>query len=196
MSFWTKVNDMITSAVKAATVTAGATLGGVIDAAITALETADRTRAAIITELATAASITEDEVGLIISGDTMCPTMPVLDAFAPVLNVEADVLVTAAEADGCTYETSTEEDAKAQAQVVAQFATLNAKIAQLQSELTAERKEVTKLKATIKAQEAAGAASATKPSPQGQGMTQKNNNIDTSSWTKAAEYTNKFPKKA
>lgn len=88
---------------------AGEALGTALDEAIEGMVTDDKTRDDIVADLASASGLEVDAVELILSGETNCPAMAELEGFTTVLDVTLDDLVTAAESDGCEYETEEPE---------------------------------------------------------------------------------------
>lgn len=92
-------------------VKAGENLGRVLNDAIAEQESDERTREAIVGELAESAGVEADRVEGIASGEIACPEMAELEGLAEGLGVEVSVLVEAAEADGCEYPDGSEDDA-------------------------------------------------------------------------------------
>lgn len=88
----------------------GEQLAATVEERISELVTDERTRDDIIAEMAEAAGIEVADVEMILTGETACPTMEVLEAVAPVLDMDSGDLVTAAEADGCDYSGGEEEE--------------------------------------------------------------------------------------
>ncbi len=64
----------------------------------------DDDRADVVSRLASAAGIEENTVNQILNGSIDCPPLARLRAFASSLSVSLDSLISAGEADGCTYE--------------------------------------------------------------------------------------------
>jgi transcriptional regulator with XRE-family HTH domain len=87
----------------------GAELGGVISSAIDAAVTDERDRDAIVSELAEAAGIEVAAVESIISGETNCPPVENLEAFAGVLDIDAADMISAGISDGCEYNPAEDE---------------------------------------------------------------------------------------
>ena len=90
---------------------AGARLGAFLDSEIESLVTEERTRADVISEMATAAGISESTVENILSGNIDCPPRERLEGFAEVLSASVDDMIREAEGDGCDY--SEDDDAEA-----------------------------------------------------------------------------------
>lgn len=63
----------------------------------------DLSRADLVGELAQQAGIETGTVNQILNGEINCPPQGRLEAFAEVLGVSTDFLVSAAEEDGCSY---------------------------------------------------------------------------------------------
>lgn len=82
----------------------GQRLGARLEDGIEAIETEDRTRAEIIAEMGQEAGISAGTVNEILRGEIDCPPLARLRAFARVLDLSVDSLVSAAEADGCEYD--------------------------------------------------------------------------------------------
>lgn len=88
----------------------GEELGSELEKLIGELVDDDMSREDVITELAEAADMAEEDVEEMVGGADVCPTMEQLEAFAEVLSVEVDALVSAAEADGCEFEAADDDD--------------------------------------------------------------------------------------
>lgn len=90
----------------------GAALGALLDELIESQTNDDTERSDVIAELADEAGISEGTVNDIINGAIDCPPLERLEAFAAVLMVSVDELISAAEDDGCDYsdDDDTEED--------------------------------------------------------------------------------------
>ena len=89
----------------------GRRLAGVMNGAIDRMVSDDMSRGDIVGRLGSAAGISSNTVNEILNGDINCPPLNRLAGFARVLSgVSAAQLRNAAEADGCTYESSANED--------------------------------------------------------------------------------------
>jgi hypothetical protein len=83
--------------------TAGEALPALLEDRIAALATARRTREDIIAELAAAAGIEISHVRRILDGRVNCLPRAEIDALAPVLELDPQAILAAAEEDGCDY---------------------------------------------------------------------------------------------
>ena len=85
---------------------AGQNLADRLNNLIDGQATEERPRADIIDEMADAAGITSGTVNQILNADINCPPLERLDGFAQALDVSRDELISAAEGDGCSYDTN------------------------------------------------------------------------------------------
>lgn len=63
-------------------------------------------RSEIVERIANAAGISESTVGQILNGSIICPPINRLRAFATILRISMDSILTAGNRDGCEYEKS------------------------------------------------------------------------------------------
>jgi len=83
--------------------TKGSNLGALLRRLIREATDDDTARADIISRMASAAGISENTVGSIVSGDIDCPPLNRLQGIARALNVGVGTIRAAAERDGCEY---------------------------------------------------------------------------------------------
>lgn len=81
----------------------GARLAALLNRLIDERETNQRSRSEIIEDMADAAGIDSSTVNQILSGSIECPPIDRLEGFASALRVSTSSLVSAAEQDGCEY---------------------------------------------------------------------------------------------
>jgi len=82
----------------------GRRLASTLNRAIDSMESDEVSRADIIQRMGSAASIGEDTVRSILSGEIVCPPIARLRGFARVLNIGLSAMVSSGRGDGCEYE--------------------------------------------------------------------------------------------
>lgn len=90
--------------------TKGVGLGNLMSDLIDGLVTDDKGRGDIMEEIGDAAGISGSTVGQIVSGDIVCPPLDRLEGLARGLGVSMARLVSAAEGDGCEYNSESSAD--------------------------------------------------------------------------------------
>jgi len=82
---------------------AGENLAGLLDEAIGAMVSEEKTKDMVMADMAEASGYTPEEVGQVLSGDINCPPVEKLEGFAEALGVSVEAQIEAATADGCEY---------------------------------------------------------------------------------------------
>jgi ATP-dependent protease ClpP protease subunit/uncharacterized coiled-coil protein SlyX len=141
--------DQVRDFLKIGTPKAGAKLSEKLNATIDSMVTEEKTRDAIINDMATVSSQTTDQVNADIDGSNKCPKLGILVAYSTVLTTTYLALKEAAEADGCDY---SEEEKEAEDTKEAEDLLKSAyeKLVASETQLAASQKEVTQLKDQVK----------------------------------------------